>query len=74
MQELPELFSPKIVISLEDDLTSQIAAETDESVAERMKTTHKFQVLENALFVLRSLAQSQTFGKLSLLWAILCKT
>jgi len=65
LQQLPELFSPKTVISLDDTLTARVAAETDESRAERSETVQKLRVLETALVVLRSLAQSQTFGKTS---------
>lgn len=63
VQQLPEIFSPKTVISLDDTLTARVAAETDESRAERAEKVQKLRVLETALIVLRSLAQSQTVGE-----------
>ena len=65
LQQLPEVFSPKTVISLDDTLAAKVAAETDESRAERTETIQKLRILETALIVLRSLAQSQTLGMAS---------
>jgi hypothetical protein len=65
LQQLPELFSPKTVISLDDTLTARVAAETDESRTERAEIVQKLRVLETALIMLRSLARSQTFGRTS---------
>ena len=65
LQQLPEVFSPKTVISLDDTLAAKVAAETDESRAERAETIQKLRILETALIVLRSLAQSQTLGMAS---------
>lgn len=65
LQQLPEIFSLKTVISLDDTLTARVATETDESRSERVETVQKLRVLETALIVLRRLAQSQTIGETS---------
>lgn len=62
LQELPHLFSPKTVISLDDLTTTDIAAETEESQAERARANDKMKVLTAALTVLRSLQLFQPLG------------
>jgi predicted component of type VI protein secretion system len=55
MQKLPAILSPEVVCELTDELVERIAAESPESVAERVQTVEKLAVLENALVELKRL-------------------
>jgi hypothetical protein len=63
LQKLPEMFTPEIVIGLEEDQVERIAAESEESRAERSRATEKLTVLENTLKVLQSLDRHKASGK-----------
>lgn len=55
VKQLPELLSPRTVVTLDDAAVTQIAAETEESQLERSRATSKLGLLASALVVLRSL-------------------
>jgi predicted component of type VI protein secretion system len=55
MQKLPAILSPEVVCELTDELVERIAAESPESVAERVQTVEKLAVWENALVELKRL-------------------
>lgn len=63
LQKLPEMFTPEIVIGLDDAQIEGIASESEESRAERSRATEKLQVLEETLNVLRSLDRHKITGK-----------
>jgi hypothetical protein len=65
LQELPQPFSPKAVISLDDSTISDIAAETEESTAEGERANEKLRVLGAALTVLKGLRQLHPSGSTS---------
>ena len=56
---LPDMFSPKTVISLSDKLVTNIAAETEDSQIERTRTMEKLKVLRATLDILHSLDMHQ---------------
>lgn len=58
MKNIPELLSSRIVISLDDDKVSAIAAESDEARAERTRTEDEHKVLSKARAMLNKLSQS----------------
>jgi hypothetical protein len=62
MKRLPDLLSPKTVMTLDDATVTQIAAESEESKIERSGATDKLKVLESALVVLRSLERHKLVG------------
>lgn len=49
IQQLPTVFIPETVFSLSDDVIQRIAGETEESVAERERSTARLRVLETGL-------------------------
>ena len=57
------MLTPETVIGLDDAQIESIAAESEESRAERSRTTEKLKVLEETLNVLRSLDRHKTSGK-----------
>jgi hypothetical protein len=57
IQKLPDLLSPDVVYVLTDVEVQRIAGESSESAAERVRTTHKLQVLESGMAELQRLKQ-----------------
>ena len=55
MEKLPRILCPEVVIKLDDAVIQNIAAETDESQAERHSSSKKLEVLEAALETLHHL-------------------
>jgi hypothetical protein len=55
LEKLPGIFCPEVVIGLDDSLLQSIAAETEESKAERASSTKKLQILEATLKALHRL-------------------
>jgi hypothetical protein len=62
LNKIPGIFTPEIVISLEDAIIEDIAAETEESKVERSNTVNKKQILERALVVLHRLDRHKPKG------------
>jgi hypothetical protein len=62
LKRVPELLSPKTIVSLDDTQISSIAAETEDSRSERTQTTRKLEVLTNAHLTLRKLYRSGASG------------
>jgi hypothetical protein len=63
LQKLPEMFTPETVIGLDDTQVEGIAAESEESRAERSRATEKLKVLERTLKVLNSLDRHKPSGQ-----------
>ncbi|KIW23993.1 uncharacterized protein PV07_09733 [Cladophialophora immunda] len=59
LNELPEIFKPEIVFTLDDAMVTRIAGESLESLAEREKLNKKLKVLQDTMTTLRRL---RTFG------------
>lgn len=55
LQKLPEIFTPSVVIALEDSIVESIAAESEDSKVERISCAGKLEILEKALSILRRL-------------------
>ena len=49
IQQLPTLFMPETVFNMDDDIIRTIAAESEESVAERERCNVRLRVLETGL-------------------------
>jgi hypothetical protein len=62
MKRLPDLLSPKTIMTLDDATVTLIAAESEESRFERSRAADKLKVLESALVVLRSLDRHKFMG------------
>ncbi|KAK3294434.1 P-loop containing nucleoside triphosphate hydrolase protein [Chaetomium fimeti] len=60
LQKLSAILSPEIVCELTDDAVQRIAAESPESVAERVQAAEKLAVLEDAMFELKRLGMHGT--------------
>ena len=60
---LTETFSSDVVMSLDEDLAKDIAAETEDSRNERARVTRKLESLEKGLKTLNRLGQYQRFGE-----------
>jgi hypothetical protein len=73
LKKLPDIFTPAIVIGLEDAVIENIAAESEESKVERASSMGKLEILEKALSVLHRLdrhsPRSKSSPKLPLLFA-----
>lgn len=63
LQKLPSMFTPEIVLGLEDNQVESIAAESEESLTERNRATEKLTVLEKTLKILQGLDRHKTAGK-----------
>jgi hypothetical protein len=63
VKRLPDLLSPKTIMTLDDETVTRIAAEREESKIERARVTDKLKVLESALVVLRSLDRHKLIGE-----------
>jgi hypothetical protein len=63
MKRLPDLLSPRTIMTLDDEKVTLIAAESEESRFERSRATDKLKVLESALVVLRSLDRHKLFSE-----------
>lgn len=55
LKKLPDIFTPATVISLDDSVIENIAAESEESIVERASCMGKLEILERALSVLHRL-------------------
>jgi hypothetical protein len=55
LEKLSKIFYPEVVISLSDSVLESIAAETEDSKAERVSSTKKLEVLEATLKLLNRL-------------------
>jgi hypothetical protein len=55
LEKLPKIFYPEVVIGLSDSVLESIAAETEDSKAERVSSTKKLEVLEATLKLLNRL-------------------
>ena len=62
LQKLPEMFTPEIVMDLDDAQIESIAAESEESQTERNRATEKLNVLQSTLKVLQSLDRHKVSG------------
>jgi hypothetical protein len=62
MQELPNVFPPKVVVGLEDATIAEIAAETDESKQDRLNTEEKLKVLQTGLETIKKLQRLQAIS------------
>jgi hypothetical protein len=49
IQRLPTLFTPETVFNLDEDVIQRIAAESEESAAERERSTRRLRILETGL-------------------------
>lgn len=58
--KLPTLLSPEDVLDMDDDAVTALAAEDEESSAERSRCNEKLQVLENGLSELKSVREYPT--------------
>lgn len=63
MQKLPGIFSPEATMALSDDSIEAIAAETDESKAERASSSKKLEILTKTLKVLHRLDRHNPRGR-----------
>lgn len=63
LQKLPNILSPEAVMLLDDDVAKNIAAETEESRAERTRATEKLQGLQMTLDILRRLDHHRSTSK-----------
>ena len=52
ISKLTDILSPEIIVGLDDALINAIAAETEDSRAERQRTTEKLQTLEEGRLIL----------------------
>ena len=55
MQRLPAVFTPEVAMSLSDEVIKGIAAETEETKAERSSCEKKLEILQKTMTVLRRL-------------------
>jgi hypothetical protein len=55
LEGLPSIFSPELVLGLDETMVENIAAETEESKTERASSTKKLQILEATLKILHRL-------------------
>ena len=62
LEKLPEIFSPTVVSKLSDSVVEGIAAETEESKAERAACMKQLQELEDTLSVLHRLDRYRPTG------------
>ena len=53
LQQLPDMFSPKFVVGLGDATMEKVAAETDDSKQDRLKTEEKLKVLQTGLVTIK---------------------
>jgi len=65
LEKLPAIFSPEVVIRLDESVVQIIAAETEESKAERASSTKKLHILEATLKILHRLDRHKPRGKFS---------
>ena len=61
---LPDMFSPKAVIFLNDETVANIAAETEDSKIKRTRAIEKMKVLQATLEILHSLDMHQPAGNI----------
>jgi hypothetical protein len=57
VESLPTIFCPETVLDIEDDIVAALAAENEDSLAERAQSSEKLKVLENGLRELKSIKQ-----------------
>jgi hypothetical protein len=57
IESLPSLFCPENVLDIEDGMVATLAAEDEQSLAERERCSEKLKVLENGLRELRSIQE-----------------
>ena len=62
MQKLPDIFTPKTVLDMEDEVIDDIASETEDSKVERTSSSKKLEILEAALQALRRLDKHKPSG------------
>ena len=62
MKKLADIFAPKTVLNMEDEVIDDIASETEESKLERTSSTKKLEILEAALQALRRLDKHKPKG------------
>jgi hypothetical protein len=63
LSKLPNIFTPAILIGLDNTTIEDIAAETEESKVERASSVKKLQILEKALDVLHRLNRHNPRGQ-----------
>src|SRR6266536_4466878 len=61
---LPDIFSPDTVMKLDERLTMDIAAESEDSRTERDRTIKKLEILEAGLQTLNRLGRHKLSGRL----------
>ena len=66
LDRLFDMFSPDIVLELDDSLIRNVAAETEESQLERARTIKKLKCLEAGLQTLNRLNRNKPAGQLKL--------
>lgn len=62
LQSLPTIFSPDVVIALDDRTTEIIAGESAVSIQEREHVTEKLSILRSSLETLKGLEKHRGFG------------
>ncbi len=62
MKKVADIFTPKTVLDMEDEVIDDIASETEESKLERASSTKKLEILEAALQALRRLDKHKPKG------------
>jgi hypothetical protein len=65
LAQLTDVFSPTVVLNLDDATISRIAAESDESVAEREDLTKKLKVLDSTMKTMQRLRTITNAGRSS---------
>jgi hypothetical protein len=63
LKELANLFTPQTVLQLDDSVVSNIAGESEESLAEREDLNRKLKVLEMTMTTLRRMKNFKRSGK-----------
>lgn len=64
LSDLPHILSPDIIMKLNDDTISAIAAESENSMVERQRATEKVKTLQEGLVTLNRLSRPRNAGKL----------
>lgn len=72
LQKLPSLFSPDVVLEMKDEDVSRLAAESEETSAERSRYEEKLIVLESGLSDLQRLDKHRTLFETGNAAPILC--
>lgn len=69
LTKLTDVFNPTVVLNLDDATISRVAAESDESVAEREDLTKKLKVLDSTMKTMQQLRTILKAGRSLCVWA-----